>query len=345
MSSHAVWRIVDANYNRASEGLRVLEEFARFVLEDRFLTSQFKQLRHDLAAAIQAFSRPDLLAARDTQNDIGTVLRTDTEYHRPDLQSVLSANSARVEQSLRVLEEYAKTTGDPGVAAQFESLRYRAYTLHRALAIVENSQQRLLETRLYVLIDGRSSVDSFRELVRTLIDAGVHALQLRDKSLSDRQLWDRARILRELTRDTQTLFIVNDRPDLAVLANADGIHVGQDELRVQQVRQVVGPRMLVGVSTHSLEEAHAAVHEGANYIGCGPTFPSATKTFAVFPGVAFLQAVADEISLPAFAIGGIGEDNLATVLLTGIKRIAVGSAITQASDPAGVVRRMLERLS
>ena len=127
---------------------------------------------------------------------------------------------------------------------------------------------------------------------------------------------------------------MNDRPDLAVLSGADGVHVGQDELTVKDARRILGPSGLIGVSTHSLEQARAAVLDGANYIGVGPTFPSGTKQFAEFTGIELLRAVQAEIRLPAFAIGGITEENLPQVLATGFRRVAVSGAIADADDPA-----------
>ena len=121
----------------------------------------------------------------------------------------------------------------------------------------------------------------------------------------------RARLLRELTREQDVLCIVNDRADLAAMVDADGVHLGQDDMPLPDARKVVGCRALIGVSTHSLEQARQAVLEGASYLGCGPTFPSATKSFGEFPGLEFLRQVQREIRLPAFAIGGIGPDNVA----------------------------------
>jgi thiamine-phosphate pyrophosphorylase len=166
-------------------------------------------------------------------------------------------------------------------------------------------------------------------------------LQLRDKRLADRELLERARQLRALTRGTPTLFILNDRPDLAELADADGVHVGQEELAIAEVRRILGPQRLIGVSTHSLDQARQAVLDGADYIGCGPTFPSETKAFAGFPGPELLRQVAAEITLPAFAIGGITLENLPAVLQTGFRRIAVSGAITSAAEPDQQVRRLL----
>jgi thiamine-phosphate pyrophosphorylase len=204
--------------------------------------------------------------------------------------------------------------------------------------------ERLAAARLYVLVDGRDSSTEFDVLCRSLIDAGVHVIQLRDKRIADRELLDRARQLRDLTANTKTLFIMNDRPDLALLAGADGVHVGQEELSVQDVRTVLGTDRIVGVSTHSIEQARQAAWDGADYIGVGPTFPSATKEFSDFPGVALLEQVAREIRLPAFAIGGITHQRLPQVLVTGVRRVAVGAAIADDEDPAGSVRRFLAML-
>ncbi len=339
----AVLRIFDAEANRAREGLRVVEDYARFVLDDRHLTEQFKSLRHALASTLAAVPLGHRLAARETQADVGTELSTPSERLRIDAADVATANFARIQESLRSLEEFGKIVG-PEVSARIEQLRYRAYTLQRAVEITRTSIARLERARLYVLIDGRTTPEEFESLVRAVIAAGVHAIQLRDKRLDDRQMFERARSLREMTRSAGVLCIVNDRPDLAAATHADGVHVGQDELPVKQVRAVVGPDALIGVSAHSIEQARQAVLDGANYLGVGPTFPSTTKHFDQFPGLDLLRAVAREIRLPAFAIGGIDRDNLAQVLRTGIRRIAVSGAVGNAANPGAAVRDLLERL-
>lgn len=193
---------------------------------------------------------------------------------------------------------------------------------------------RLVNSRLYVLVDGRNSERQFRELISELVEAKVDLLQLRDKRLADRELLQRARILRQMTGGTPTLFIMNDRPDLAILADADGVHVGQEELTVQDVRQVLGPHRLVGVSTHTVLQVRQATADGVDYIGCGPTFPSVTKAFATFSGLTFLRQAANQTTLPAYAIGGIQLDNLHRVIESGFQRVAVGAAIVDSNDPA-----------
>jgi thiamine-phosphate pyrophosphorylase len=339
----AILRILDASANRAREALRVIEDYVRFVLDDRRLSSDLKSMRHALAQLLARLPTEALLASRDTLGDVGTSISTPTERSRADLRDVLTANFKRLQEALRSLEEYSKTI-DPEAAAGMEQLRYQVYTIEQAVELDRGSRELLSNARLYVLIDGGESPEAFERLAQSLINAGVHVLQLRDKRLADRELLDRARRLRELTKVTQTLFIMNDRPDLAVLSNADGVHVGQEELTVGDARAILGPRGLIGVSTHSITQAREAVREGADYIGVGPTFPSATKHFEHFTGVDLLRAVSAEICLPAFAIGGIALENLSEVLATGITRVAVGSAIADSSDPSEAARGILHEL-
>ncbi len=337
-------RILDAAANRAREALRVIEDYVRFVLDDGFLTGQCKRLRHALTEALAGIPTAQRLAARETQTDVGTPLTTPAEARRADTAAVLAANFARLQESLRSLEEFGKLV-DPEAAGHFKQLRYASYTLHRAVDTARRSRQRLAEVHLYVLLEGRGQPLDFRGIAEGLVEAGAGILQLRDKRLRDRELLARARLLREVTAGSAALFIMNDRPDLAVLSHADGVHVGQEELSVKDTRRIVGPDTLVGVSTHSIEQARQAVLDGADYIGVGPVFPSGTKSFERFPGPALLRAVSAEIGLPAFAIGGITFDNLGEVIAAGFSRIAVSGAVAEAADPAAAVRELLARLA
>lgn len=344
-------RVLDASLNRASEGLRVVEDYVRFVLDDRHLTEQFKRLRHDLAAAGSTLPLSERHAARETQADVGTTVSTPSEGTRGDAWEVCIASLERVKQSLRSLEEFSKVA-KPRAAGEFERLRYRLYTLEGALGRTIDAVARLADARLYVLIDGRGSETEFVLLVKELIAAGVDVIQLRDKGLSDRELLSRARLLVSICRSTThtygatymlpPLVIINDRPDIAALADADGVHLGQDELSLKDARVILGPRKLIGVSTHSVEQARAAVLDGANYLGVGPTFPSRTKSFESFPGLAFVRQVASEIRLPAFAIGGINVENVGEVIAAGVPRVAVASAVTGAAKPQAAAEALRE---
>ena len=340
-------RILDANINRTGEGLRVVEEFFRFVLEDRQFAEACKNLRHELTAVAKQFF-PGLPLARDASADVGASLEGAGEYIRTSPADVPLASCRRAEQALRVLEEYGKLIAAEG-ASRCEQLRYRVYTLEKVLAVrISPIADRLRKARLYVLIDGVGPTgadgETFRERVKSLVAVGVHVLQLRDKNLDDRTLLARARTLSELVRGTETMAILNDRPDLAALASADGVHVGQEDLSPGDARAAVGAGRAVGVSTHSLEQLRQAAQQGADYLGVGPLFPSETKAFREFPGLAFARQGAAETSLPAFGIGGISLANLASVLETGISRVAVGGSIWRTADPAAEAKRFLDQL-
>jgi thiamine-phosphate pyrophosphorylase len=337
-------RILDANANRAAEGLRVAEEYVRFGQNRGPLALAFKELRHALAEVLRAIPTNHRLDARDTTHDVGTETTTPQEQARRDARDVAAAGIKRCEQALRCLEEYAKTDW-PVVAAAVEPLRYRLYTLEK-LALRQSPERDLLvQARLYVLIDGGAGESDFVSRVAALLAAGVPLLQLRDKSLNDRSLLSRARCLRDLTRDTPTLIVINDRVDLAVLADADGVHVGQDEIAVADARRLLGPDKLIGVSTHNARQVQQALDDGADYLGCGPTFPSATKQFQQLSGLDFLRSQAGRVLVPAFAIGGIHAGNLADVLRTGFTRVAVQHAVWNALDGADVARNMLRALA
>jgi len=321
----------------------VIEDYFRFGLNDRHLMTTAKQLRHDLQESLAVISSADRHAARSTDADVGTAVQTTSEMSRQDMRSVVAANFKRVEQSLRSLEEFGKI-GNAKMAGELEQLRYRTYSLEKMWDTTESSIQRLGSSQLYLLMDGAKSIEQFEQLARSVVEAGVHVIQLRDKKLPDRELLDRARRLRALTSGTETLFIMNDRADLARLANADGVHVGQEELIVHDARSIVGTQALIGVSTHSVEQAKQAVRDGAHYIGIGPTFASTTKQFEKFTGPELLRAVATEIRLPAFAIGGIGLAQIPDVLASGITRVAVSGAVVNAADPALAVKQLVQEL-
>jgi thiamine-phosphate pyrophosphorylase len=213
----------------------------------------------------------------------------------------------------------------------------------------DNSSRRRAEllylARLYVIVDAQRPLKPWVRHIEELIQSGVDILQLRDKTTDDRQLLDRARELGRLIRGTGTLFIMNDRADLAALAEADGVHLGQDDMHPSEARAIIGRDALVGVSTHTIEQARRAVDDGAHYIGVGPVFPSTTKQFdGCLGGLALVESVCREIRLPTFAIGGIDVDSLPLVLETGCHRVAVSGAIRNARDPAAVVREMKQLL-
>lgn len=205
-------------------------------------------------------------------------------------------------------------------------------------------REQLAAAGLCVLVDGGASPAACGEQVAVIAAAGAGLIQLRDKTLDDAALLARATAAVAAARRHGALLIINDRPDIAVAAGADGVHLGDEDLPVWAARRVVGPGRLIGRTAHTLAEARAAVSDAADYLGVGPCFPSETKAFEAFAPQTFLQAVAKEIGLPTFAIGGITPERLAEVVAIGLARVAVGAAVTRAADPAAAVRALLRHL-
>ncbi len=340
-------RILDASANRAREAVRVLEDYCRFILDDAFLTEELKRLRHELTAALSTVPANLLLEARDTPGDVGTAISTPSEHDRASLADVARANAKRLQEALRSLEEFGKLV-NPELGQAVEACRYRAYTLEQAVLLGAGARERLAGARLYVLVTEAACRLSLAGTIAEALAGGAQIVQLREKDLDDRTLLERAREVRRLTRRAGALFILNDRPDLAVLAQADGVHLGQDDLPVRAARRLLGPDALIGVSTHSLDQVRRAVLDGASYIGVGPVFTSGTKTFAQFPGLEFVRQAVAETSLPAFVIGGVTLETLPAVLAAGGRRVAVSQAICHAEYPrllAAKMRQLLEGAS
>ncbi|CAN5915899.1 hypothetical protein BH23PLA1_BH23PLA1_42160 [soil metagenome] len=336
-------RILDASANRAREGLRVVEDYVRFVLDDPGLTRRLKDVRHRLGAAIQGLGPDLLLTSRDTPGDVGTHIMTVSEASRESPRAVLIANFKRSAEALRTLEEYAKLL-DQWLAGRFEVLRYDVYTLEKLVLTAVAARRTLGDARLYVLVGGLPTLGDLTWIVGEALAGGADVIQYRDKNLSDRTLLQRAREVRILTAQARAVFIMNDRPDLARLAGADGVHLGQEDVSVRDARRIVGPNALIGVSTHDREQLDAALLAGASYLGVGPVFPSDTKSFESLAGLAFVRHAAETTNLPWFAIGGINESNLEEVIESGASRVAVSSAVVRADRPRRAAAALKSRL-
>ena len=361
----SVWRILDANLNRAREGLRVLEDFSRFLADNHDVSLKLKSMRHDLVAAekhlyaIAGIGMAERLQFRDTEGDVGTSQMTDGEQQRSAVEDVIIANARRVEESLRSLEEFGKLVSAPFSAAM-KSLRYHSYTVEKFLAALSSNGPltedhkaqdcrvgkpgagRLLRAHVYVLITESMCRLPWQQVVEQSLQAGADVLQLREKSLNDRELLRRAKWIRAACGNAHALFIVNDRPDIAVICDADGVHVGQEEFTVDDARRILKPGQFVGLSTHSLEQAVQATEAGADYLGVGPVFPSQTKSFEAFPGLDFVSSVADSaaVTKPWFAIGGINTERLTDLITAGAQRVAVTSVVAGASHPGEVIQEI-----
>ncbi|MFA5384433.1 MAG: thiamine phosphate synthase [Eubacteriales bacterium] len=333
----SIYRIADANFNRAREGLRVVEELARFVLNDAVLAGMLKSMRHQLRSIQQEWPGgiEKFMSERDSQTDVGFDSREEKELERLNFLELSLANFKRVQEAMRVLEEYAKFIS---AGADFKKIRFELYDLEKKMTfkLVELKANELynVDYTLYVIVGerfsgGRDTV----EVVRSAISGGATVIQLRDKESSDSRLLGKSLELRRLTHSKGVPLIINDRIDIALAVDADGVHLGQDDLPVSTARQLLGPGKIIGLSTHSLEQARRARRQGADYIGVGPVFDNKTKENGEKPvGLELLRQVSGEIDLPWVAIGGINKSNVSEVISAGAKGVAVVTAVVSAPD-------------
>lgn len=344
--------MIDANLNRSSEGLRVLEDVARFLLNDAELGRRLRTLRHDLARQSKSLG-VGLLSQRDAEHDVGRLHSKDREpiteaTSLRGLLDLVAANAKRVEESLRVIEELAKLPEMNSVlnSADFEQTRFALYTLERDL-ISKISRRDKTERMagLYVILDrqflaGRDEL----EVAKQIIDGGATAIQLRDKQGRKRELLLVAQKLKDLCSQAGVLFIVNDYLDLAIAVDADGLHIGQEDLPLPVVRRQLPIDKIVGCSITTVSQATKAQNEGADYIAVGSMFPTATKKGAIVVGVDIVRELKRTMSTPLVAIGGINDSSIGEVVAAGADAVAVISAVLGEKDIRGAVQKLVVRI-
>lgn len=201
-----------------------------------------------------------------------------------------------------------------------------------------------MDCTLYVITDAKLSRGrSHLEVAQAAIEGGASIIQFRDKEMSTRQLVETARKIKELTDEASIPLIINDRLDVALAVDADGVHVGQDDMPAALARQLIGPHKILGVSASTVEEALQAEREGADYVSASPVFTTPTKPDAPPPtGLEGLRAIVEAVNLPVIAIGGINEKNAAEVIEAGAQGIAVISAVISAPDIVAAARHLRE---
>ena len=342
----AVYRIIDANFNRGREAIRVIEDFCRFALNSTALTSRAKQLRHELSAAIDKLDSSRLIASRDTLGDVGVGKTVDKQLQRTDLQSSFTAGCKRLTEALRTLTEVTQTI-DSIVAGTIEKLRYDAYTLEKDIILFSEPAGKFKRVRLYVIITSSIPADVI-SLTHKCVAGGADCIQLRAKDANDDKLFALATEFVKIARAANVLSVINDRADIAVAAGADGVHLGQNDLPIEQARKLALAPLIIGKSTHSLKELEATCKEAPTYVSLGPVFPTPTKPSVAAVGLDYVtQGIEklDRLGIGHVAIGGITPDNVEKVLSAGAKCISVCTAVTEASDPTAACRAIKEKIT
>jgi thiamine-phosphate pyrophosphorylase len=334
-------RIIDANANRSREALRLLEDLARFMLDDAPLSSQFKSIRHAVTQILvqELGTKQRLVAERDTPGDVGTSISVGTETSRSSALQLAEAAGSRLTEALRAIEECLKIDS-PASSTQIERLRYEAYEIERLLLPRLARPDPFMRVCL-LLTESLCTHHDWQTVAASAIEGGIDGIQLREKSLSDRELMARARWLVSVAQGSGVRVIVNDRPDIAALADADGVHLGQSDLAIEDARTILGHHALIGVTTSSVEEAKAAFTSGADMIGIGPVFASVTKPKPEFLGPEIVESLNNDEDLrskPYLAISGIDANKAEVLAGLGCTGVAVSGAICGAHQPEHITR-------
>jgi len=353
ISEREIYRIIDANLNRAREGLRVVEELARFALEDKALQRKTKALRHKLVSLFVSAARkrgerglssgtgtqvhPGLLIeyGRDAEADVGKDFLTPSEARRATVADLMQGNFARIEESLRALEEFTKFFSGE-TSARLKALRFEVYTLEKEYlraAYRAAAERSLKNIGLYPILDRECTGDiNPLDVANEILAPGLRILQYRDKVSSAAEVCRICAELRKMTLRKGVIFIVNDRVDIAGATDADGVHLGQDDMPVGFARHLLGSRKIIGKSTHSLSQARSAAKEDVDYISLGPIFSTETKPRARPLGPELIARVRKLTDKPIIAIGGISRHNIREVFVQGADGAAVISAILKAKN-------------
>jgi len=339
-----ILRIIDANSNRIGEGLRFLEDIARFILNDSVLSGQLKSMRHSLVTCLSCFGLA-LISERNVEADVGVATRIG---HRQDMLSLVTANAKRVEEALRVVEELSKL---PELSSQlrqkdFEAARFDLYKLQRELISRLARRQKIKQlVGLYVIIDTQTiGSNDVVDTARKIISGGAKIIQLRDKHHNRGELLVIAKTLSDLCHKNSVLFIVNDYLDIALASAADGIHIGQEDLPLSVIRIELPVDSIIGLSVSTPAQARKGEKEGADYIAVSAIYPSPTKPEVKPVGLARLSSIKKAVCIPVVAIGGINKHNIGDVMASGADAAAVISAVLGQPDIQSTTRNLVKEI-
>ena len=267
-----ILRLIDASANRAREGLRVVEDYVRFVLDDALATQQLKRFRHTFTRLMGEIPLSDRLVARETRQDVGTGITLDSERQRDDAQSVLAANFTRIQESLRSLEEYSKVVC-PAISGGLEQLRYDSYTIQKIVQTLFANKERFPQRPKAAMLD----VDAL--FIKGELPADISAKLAADficltaQNVSDAQFVDVVQKILPVIRKTSKFLFVVDRCDLAVLSKADGVVLNPGAVSVRQARELLPSCCAVGVRVENKSDVEQAFLDGADWILVQRRFP------------------------------------------------------------------------
>ena len=335
-----IFQIIDANLDRAREGLRVLEDWARFGLGGNDYVKKIKDFRQILGKNhLEVYKQ-----SRNYMEDECKGLTHQEQGNRKTPEQIISSNAGRVQEALRVIEEFSRPNNYE-LSKIASEIRYEIYTLEidlLSLSKCKNAEEILKENDLYVIT---SQKENLLETIEYVLIAGVKIIQHRFKVGTDKGHLEEAIQIKNLCEKYNSLFIINDRIDIALASNADGIHLGQDDLDIKTARKLLGYSKIIGVSANNKIDISNALKEGCNYIGIGPVFETETKKGKKPLGIERIKTLTKDLKIPWFAIGGVKTNNISYLKRNGLNKVALVSQLMNSEDPKEEAIMILKELS
>lgn len=315
----------------------MIEDFVRFERTDEKILIKIRNLREDLYILRKRISANTILK-RDSENDLGKSYEYD-KNERKNFEDIIRSSLGRCEESSRVLEEIFKVK-DSMLSKEFKKIRFNLYTIEKD--IVKKLLKKVFPQNFGLYLIMTDPVVGYEKLSEIAVKNGIKVIQLRDKKLSDKKILNIAKNIRSITKGSETLFIVDDRIDITILSGADGVHIGQTDISVDDVRKF-SEYIIVGKSTHNLTQLKQALKENLDYVGIGPIYPTNSKVIKdKVLGLNKAKTMLRISNIPSVGIGGIKPYNLIKILNLGFKNFAVLSYINESDNPAKRIREFLD---
>jgi thiamine-phosphate pyrophosphorylase len=325
-----IYSAIDANINRSLEGIRVCEDISRFIIRNSVISIKLKEIRHEIVEALKSITGADLLYGRDVENDSQKYIDLNGEKTRDSIHDIAKSNLHRAMEAMRSIEEFYKLL-HPGMNENpFQKIRFSLYLVEKNMIpiMLREDKRRKFNSSLYAILDSAFvQNDEYSKTTQRLIKGGASIIQLRMKNFSMGKILETAKNVSHICREKDVLFIVNDFPEIAYLSGADGVHLGQNDLPVADVRRILPPDMIIGISAHSKEQAMLALQHEPDYIAVGPIYETKTKNNELIEGIGedIFEKVLKSTDIPVVAIGGLIPERIDKLKKLGCKCCSVVS--------------------
>ena len=330
-------QIIDANFNRIREGLRVVEDGIRFYLENEELFKKVKNFRHKFINEVLKNFRLEILRTeRDIYRDKG---KNYDISGKENIKKLIEKNCLRIEEGLRVIEEYSKCLKS-SLSKSFHNLRFEFYEIEKQI-ITLISRKEIPIPSVYVILNLRDNQD-IMGFAESIVEGKPDIIQLRYKGENTKYFLNIAKKLKKIIPD-EIIFIINDRVDICLLSEADGVHLGEKDISVEDARKLL-PDKIIGVSTNSLKEVERYLNKDIDYLAVGAIYPSPTKKDRKTTGPEIIKEIKKKFTIPIVAIGGINKENVCKVIKNGADCVAFISAIEKAENAEEYLKQIKRKV-